>query len=157
MSKRPRGWVARWGRFAAAWGVLGVCSIADSRGGDWSRCCVMLAAFDSPEFLKASAVEIPASLVSSTVQIATKAAAGGSLHTTSPFHLFLSFFISSFSFSLSNLISIFFFLLLFFHFFLLSYSFLFLFSFLPFSYYLILNTYPLTFEIQISISSYIDK
>ena len=46
---------------------------------------VMLAAFDSPEFLKASAVEIPASLVSSTVQIATKAAAGGSLaQLTSP-------------------------------------------------------------------------
>ena len=40
---------------------------------------VMLAAFDSPAFLKASALEIPASLVSSTVQIAKQAAAGGSL------------------------------------------------------------------------------
>ena len=46
---------------------------------------VMLAAFDSPAFLKASALEIPASLVSSTVQIAKQAAAGGSLaRLTSP-------------------------------------------------------------------------
>ncbi len=40
---------------------------------------VMLAAIDSPAFLKASALEIPAALVNSTVQIAKQAAAGVSL------------------------------------------------------------------------------
>ena len=40
---------------------------------------VMLAAFDSPGFLKATALEIPSSLVNSTVQIGTQAATGASL------------------------------------------------------------------------------
>jgi polysaccharide export outer membrane protein len=45
----------------------------------------MLAAFDSPAFLKASALEIPATVVNSTVQIAKQVAAGGSLvQLTSP-------------------------------------------------------------------------
>ena len=39
----------------------------------------MLAAIDSPAFLKAGALEIPAALVDSTVQIAKQAAVGGSL------------------------------------------------------------------------------
>ncbi len=46
---------------------------------------VMLAAIDSPAFLKAGALEIPGSLVSSTVLIAKQAAAGASLaKLTSP-------------------------------------------------------------------------
>ncbi len=47
---------------------------------------VMLAVFDSPAFLKATALEIPGSLVNSTVQIGTQAATGASLaQLTSPF------------------------------------------------------------------------
>ncbi len=46
---------------------------------------VMLAAFESPGFLKASALEIPANLVSSTVQLSKQVASGGSLvQLTSP-------------------------------------------------------------------------
>ena len=46
---------------------------------------VMAAAFDSPAFLKATALEIPATLVSSTVQLAKQVASGGSLaQLTSP-------------------------------------------------------------------------
>ncbi len=45
---------------------------------------VMLAAFDSPAFLKAGALEIPGSLVSSTVLIAKQAAAGASIAKLTP-------------------------------------------------------------------------
>ena len=86
MSKRLNGWAARWARFAAGSRGLGVCFIAGSRGGDWSRwpesCSRRLT---SPAFLKASAFEIPGSLVNSIVQIGKQTAAGASIaKLTSP-------------------------------------------------------------------------
>ncbi len=45
---------------------------------------VMLAAFESPAFLKAGALEIPAALVNSTVQIAEQAAGGSLAQLASP-------------------------------------------------------------------------